>query len=449
MTIRLRLTIFWAGLFALLLVAAGIAVITLFQRQQWGRLDGALMEEADTAAETIARLGPGVANQTIARLSEERDLGPSRRVWLVIGTHKIADAGDRRADPPMLENRTITHAAVDGGNRLFRYAIVSFRLNGAQAYIADGVDAGAVRDSIRRLRNSLLLVLPALLLASVSAGYWLAGRGLAPLVTITGALAEISPRDLSRRLSSSPIEDEVARLVREINSLLARIERASAAERRFAADAAHELRTPLAVLRSGIEIALGRERSAPEYAEALSSALRDVVTLCGMADELLTLARLDQEISAGREAVDLSALTREVVEAIEPLAGSKRLALEANLAPGVTVQGNRDHLRRVTINLLDNAIKFSPANGGIAVVLQSYDGRVILRVADSGPGIAQADLPFIFDRFFRGRGSREPGNGLGLSLCREIVELHGGQIAATNRAGGGAEFVVVLPVSPA
>ena len=447
MTIRLRLTIYWAGVLSLLLLSAAIAVFLLFQRQQWGRLDGALMEEADTAAASIAH-GAGVM-QMIARLSEERDLGPERRVWVAAGALTIATAGDQRADLPILKKPGITRTIVNGHNDIFRYAITPFLLNGTPAYLADGVDARVVRESISRLRTSLLLVLPVLLVSSVSIGYWLAGRALVPLVTVASALAEIKPRDLSRRLLLAPIDDELGRLIRAINALLERVEHASAAERRFAADAAHELRTPLAVLRIGIEVVLRRERTAAEYARALNMALRDAATVCALADDLLAITRLDQELSLSRELIDLRGLAEEVIDAIEPLTASKRLRIETDLPPAASVQGNRDHLRRVMINLLDNALKFTPEEGRIGIALESHNGSVELRIADSGPGIDKDDLPFIFERFFRGRSGRnESGKGLGLGLCREIVELHGGAIRATNQPGGGTEFVVMLPASP-
>jgi signal transduction histidine kinase len=447
MTIRLRLTIYWAGVLSLLLLGAAIAVFLLFQRQQWGRLDSALMEEADTTAASIARGADAV--QMITRLSKERDLGPKRLVWVAAGARTIVAAGDRAADLPNLNKPGVTRTMVNGRDNIFRYAITPFLLNGVPAYLVDGVDSRAARESISHLRSSLLLVLPVLLVSSIWVGYWLAGRALDPLVTVAAALAEIKPRDLSRRLPMISIEDELGKLIRAINALLERVERASAVERRFAADAAHELRTPLAVLRTGIEVALRRERSAAEYAQALTMALRDSAAVCTLADDLLTLTRLDQELALGRELIDLRGLVEEVIEAIEPLTASKRLKIEAKLITAPGVQGNRDHLRRVLINLLDNALKFTPEEGQIGITLESDNGSVKLRIADSGPGIGGDDLPLIFERFFRGRSSRhEPGKGLGLSLCREIVELHGGAINAANRPGGGAEFVVTLPASP-
>src|SRR6185437_11575462 len=225
------------------------------------------------------------------------------------------------------------------------------------------------------------------------------------------------------------------------------VERATDTERRFAADAAHELRTPLAVLRTGLEVALARDRSPTEYAEALVSALAEVVALCTMAEQLLTFARLDQEAALAREHVDLGALVREVIEAVEPLVQAKPLALAVETAGTLTVVANPIHLKRLVINLIDNAIKFTPAHGRVEIGVAARDGLAILRVADSGPGIPPDDLPFIFDRFFRGKARAESGNGLGLSLSREIARLHHGAITAANRDRGGCEFVVTLPLA--
>jgi signal transduction histidine kinase len=175
--------------------------------------------------------------------------------------------------------------------------------------------------------------------------------------------------------------------------------------------------------------------------------LRETVALCRMADELLSLARLDREASIERAPVNLSALVREVAEAVEPLVQARNLTLRTSLDDDVFVDGNRDHLQRLLINLLDNALKFTPEHGRVSVGLNIAGAQAILRVADNGPGIPPDDLPFIFDRFFRGKNRAEHGSGLGLSLCREIVRLHGGKISAANGVDGGGEFVVMLPAS--
>jgi two-component system OmpR family sensor kinase len=446
MTLRLRLTIYWAAVFTLLLTVAGLAVFLLFQRQQWARLDGALLEEADTAAQVIGRTGIASAQLMVTRLASERDLGPLRRVLIISGGATLMADGDPSASMPLIKTPVDRELLLDSRDRHFRYALAPFILNGRSAYLVDGVDSERVREPIHHLRLSLLLILPIILLISVSAGYWFAGRALLPMLEVTAGLAEIKPRELSRRLPVPPRDDEVGRLIAAINALLERVERAAEAERRFAADAAHELRTPLTLLRSGIELALHRPRSGAEYAEALEAALRDTVTLGAMADDLLALARLDQERTLASEPIAWSALTAEVIAAGEPFARAKHLTLCARLTPELTVAGNRHHLRRVLNNLLANAFAFTPEAGLVEVGLQKSNGDALLRIADSGPGVPETELPFIFDRFFRGRAGREAGSGLGLSLCREIIQLHGGELVALNRAEGGAEFRVTLPL---
>ena len=446
MTIRLWLTFYWAAIIAAILTVAGFSILLLFERQQWGALDSALMEEADTASATLSRLSSGPAVDAIVRrLSQERDLGPRRRVRIVTGGQVIADFGDPNSQLPRVSVDQAVAGIRDGRSGAFRFAILPFRFEGARAMLEDGVDVSAIRQSIARLRTSVLLLLPLILLGAASGGYFIAGHALFPITALADDLARIEPRDLRRRVSYGDNNDEVARLRRAINALLDRVERATNAERRFAADAAHELRTPLTVLRSGLEVTLARKRASAEYVEALCAASSTVIALCEMADQLLTLARLDQETSLSREHIDLGALLREVADAVEPLVQSKALALTVKAQDKVIVYGDPILLKRVVINLVDNAIKFTAKHDRIEVEMTAEAQLAIVRVADSGPGIPPRDLPFIFDRFFRAGGHERPGGGLGLSLCREILQAHRGEITAANCAAGGCEFVVTLP----
>ncbi|HLW70645.1 MAG TPA: ATP-binding protein [Candidatus Binataceae bacterium] len=448
MTIRLRLTLYWAAVLAVILILSGAAVLLLFAREQWGQLDSALLEEADTASATIQQNDGATAATIVRALSAERDLGPARRVRLTCGTQVLADSGDARADLPAAPSPA-RRQIVNGRHRVYRFAAMPLRLAGRPALLLDGVDARPIRASIARLRRNLLVALPLILALSVAGGSWLARRALEPINALAAGLGRIEPRDLQSRLARAAVEDEVARLTDAINSLLARVARATEAERRFAADAAHELRTPLAVLRAGLEVALAHPRPAAEYADALAASLRETVALCRMADELLTLARLDHDGALARSPLNLCTLLQEVIDAVEPLLEAKQLELRSALGTALIVNGNADYLRRLIVNLLDNALKFAPPGGWVAIALTSHDGVATLRFADSGPGIAAADLPRIFDRFFRGTSTTQPGNGLGLSLCREIARLHAGEIRVANLAGGGAEFVVTLPLAAA
>src|SRR5215472_3263122 len=254
MTIRQKLTLYWAAVLTAVLVLAACLVFAIFSRQQWRALDAALMEEADTSAGAMARVESAGAVSIVKRLSDERDLGPRKRVRLISGDSVVADFGDRDADLPETRDGAPPSGLFDGGNHVYRFAITPLRIGKQNALLEDGVDASPVRDSIARLRDILLIVTPLLLLVAVAGGYWMAGRSLDPIIVLATDLSSIDPKQLNRRLAVGKGWDEVARLATSINSLLERLERASQTERRFLSDAAHELRTPLTVLRTGLEI---------------------------------------------------------------------------------------------------------------------------------------------------------------------------------------------------
>jgi two-component system OmpR family sensor kinase len=443
MTIRLRLTIYWAAVLAAILLVAAIAVVKIFVRQQFSALDAALLEEAQTVADQIQGKGSSSALGILQRLSLETDIGPGRRVRIVTQHSEVGNYGDVHTTPPPFDRSLPTHPAIVG-NRAFRFAVVPMMYNGEIAYLQSGVQTGLIYESVDSLRNLLLLMVPIILIFCVGGGYLLAGRALRPIESVTAELDAIGPTNLSSRLTVPPVADEVERLTEVINALLERLERASATERRFASDAAHELRTPLAVLRTGLEVALARERTAEQNRAALGAAHREALSLCRIADELLMLSRLNGEVMVDRHRLNLRALLTEIAATVGPLAQAREIKLSVEAPQDAFVNGNEGHLRRLIVNLLDNALKFTPAGGSIDVGLKSDANRAILRVADTGEGIHPAELPHIFDRFFRGAGSPGEGSGLGLSLCREIARAHGGEIAAANLPSSGTAFVVTL-----
>ena len=446
MSIRLRLTIYWALILGGIMIVSAYAALRLFAHEQWRPMGAALLEEAETTAENLAHAGTAQAVETVRNLSLERDVGPHRRARLVTAHGVVADFGDERAIPPNISLESKFQGLIMSSNRSFRFAVVPLTFQGIPAMLQDGVDVTPILQSIHRLRKTLWLTVPLALALCVAGGYLLAGRALAPIAALGNSLSAIQPNDLHRRLEATPVRDEIGRLVEVINALLDRLERASATERRFASDAAHELRTPLAVLRSGLEVALTRDRTPQENRVALENAHSEVVALCKISEELLMLARLNGEVAIDRKPVDVVALVTEVASAVEPLAASKQIELHATAPEQMTIDGSTTHLRRLVINLVDNALKFTPPGGKITVNLAQEQNRAVLRVSDTGPGIEESELPLIFERFFRGAHANGEGSGLGLSLCREIARLHGGQITASNLPKGGSEFVVTLPL---
>jgi two-component system, OmpR family, sensor kinase len=457
LSIRLRLTIYWTAITAVILFAAGLLIMVMFARAMWSTLDAALMEEADTTAAGIPHSSAADNKLILQRLSQEKDLGPGRRVRLIAGRQVIFDAGDTGADLP--DAFAAADSVVDGRQRRYRFAIVPLRVNGEPGSLQDGADAGPVRHAIAHLRNALLLVIPIILALCVAGGYWMAGWALAPVNQVTGALARIGPRDLRQRLPLPRLHDEAGQLIAAINQLLERLELASAAQQRFVSEAAHELRTPLAVLRSGLEVTLQRPRGADENRAALEQAMGEVERLCAIAEDLLALARLNAEPAVERAPVDLSEIAAEASAMAQTLAEAKHQEFAQDFAPDlaqdlaidacrrIVVHGSAGDLRRVVLNLLDNAVKFTPERGRIEIGVTTNGSTALISVRDSGPGIDPRDIDHIFDPFYRSRGANGRGSGLGLALSREIVRRHGGVIGAANRAAGGCEIQVRLPLA--
>jgi signal transduction histidine kinase len=416
----------------------------------WGALDAALVEEADTTTATISHSSAADVSLILQRLSQEKDLGPGRRVRLIAGGHPVFDGGDTGADlpDPGLPNALAApELVVDGGQHRYRFAVVPLRLNGELASLQDGADAAPVRRAVARLRSALLLVIPIILALCVAGGCWMSAWALIPVNEVTAALGRIEPRDLRQRLPLTRTHDEAGQLIAAINQLLDRLERASAAQQRFVSEAAHELRTPLAVLRSGLEVTLQRPRGAEESRAALEQAMGEVERLCAIAEDLLTLARLEAETVVERATVDLSEIATEASVMAQTLAEARHQELASDAHTGVVVQGSAGDLRRAVLNLLDNAVKFTPAGGRIEIAVSAQGPTALLSVRDNGPGVDPRDLEHIFDPFYRSRGANGAGSGLGLALSREIVRRHGGIIQAANRTAGGCEIQVRLPLA--
>jgi len=311
-----------------------------------------------------------------------------------------------------------------------------------------GASRGDIEDVLRVLMFGVGIAVPIVLLLSAGGGYLLAGRALAPVAAITDLAADIGPKDLGRRLDLDLPDDELGRLSRTFDGMLSRIQDAFDRQRRFTGDAAHELRTPLAFMRSQVDLALNRPRSSDEYQEALHEIDLDLERLTGLVSSLLTLARSDSgNLPVDRSDVDLAELVGMTVEQYTPIARSEDIVL-MNAATPARAQVDGDLIVQLLVNLIDNAIAHTPCGGTIEVGSRIEGTRLRLWVEDSGPGIPPGDRERIFDRFYRvdtGRDRASGGAGLGLSICRAIVEAHGGTISAGASDLGGARFDVLLP----
>lgn len=307
-----------------------------------------------------------------------------------------------------------------------------------------------VEGPLRRLRLILFLALPVAMALSGAAGAWLAGRTLRPVDRLTQTARGISAENLRVRLPVPAAGDELSRLAETFNEMLDRIEQGVSLQRQFWEDIAHELKTPLAIMKGEIEVAL-RSRGGPaDHRDILGSNLEEVERLIRLIEKMLTLARLDRGGAPLETAeVDLTALTEHAVDEFRALAGDKGLEMRFSSTGDARVRGDAARLRGLVHVLLDNAVKFTPAGGRVDVEVAAEGGEARLTVSDNGPGISEADLPTIFERFRRARppvAAAGSGFGLGLSIAKAVAEGHGGRIEVRSRPGEGAAFTVHLPL---
>lgn len=303
------------------------------------------------------------------------------------------------------------------------------------------------------LLQSMLVIAPIVLLCSAALGWWLASTSVQPLLGIMDELKAITDgRSLHRRLAVPLSGDEISRLVVTLNGMLARLEQSFASLRRFTADASHELKTPLMVLRTGVERGLVHPQTPQEVLQSLDETLDQINQMTEMVDNLLTLARADEgRAPLALEESDLRDLVADVSETAGMLGEDAKVQVTTDIPDSpVRLPVDRHRIRELLLNLVTNAIKYTPAGGTIGLSLTDAEAAATLMVSDTGVGIAPGDLPHIFDRFWRAdparsRTGERAGTGLGLAITKWIAEAHGGTITVQSRPGRGTVFTVRLP----
>ena len=306
--------------------------------------------------------------------------------------------------------------------------------------------------AIKDLVETMAAVAPILLIASIALAYAIAGRAFQPVDRLVNEVQAITDgRSLHRRLPVTAGE-EIARLAVTLNEMLERLESSFAALRRFTADASHELKTPLAVMRADVERAMSERAPGPEKLIALEEALHETTRMADLVDSLLTLARADEgRFDLHRERVALAPLAHEVFETATILGEAAGLAVTMPEIADVTVLADRTRLRQLFLNIVTNALKYT-TTGSVKMSLVAHERTVAFTVRDTGMGISAADLPHIFERFYRAdrarsRSAERGGFGLGLAISQWIAEAHGGTISVRSRLGRGTTFTVTLPVA--
>ncbi len=435
-SIRVRLTAWYSAVLLL-----GLAI---FATALWFAMEQRLIAQLD------ARLDQRIEGLRTVLAIEGRENGPSQlRAELAEFTSEVPEGS-------LIEIRDRAGAVVvplDGRpipqlGRNYRVKTADMAYGGEAFHVRAAASLEPVTAILRDFRYLLILMTPLVLVIAGIGGYWISGRALRPVDEITRAAKCISVQNLSQRLPVPRTGDEIERMSEAWNDVLRRLDSAVQRIRQFTADASHELRTPIALIRSTAELALRRERTTGDYRRALTTIHQESERMTELTEQLLKLARADSgAVEMPLTPVDLNAVVREMVSLCEASAASHMLELKANIttAPAIAA-ANPSAIRQLLMTLLENALEHTSPTGCVTVSVTPVEGGYTLSVEDTGEGIPPAALPHIFERFYRADSARASGAGvgLGLSIAQAIAHAHGSEIAVESEPGTGSRFAVVL-----
>jgi heavy metal sensor kinase len=462
-SIRVRLTLWYLLAFGALLAGFSAYVYSALSQDLNRQFDVSLLRTARSMANYFAEFVErknvtAGARETVLELQLER-LGTAifREDELLAASGPDTEAAVA-STKILAASRTASGAtqkpvfATDSrsGKRL---VAVTAPLDGVNYEVVVLEPLAELRGQLARMGRIIFVGLPAALILAVGGGFLLARKSLQPVVTISEQAARISARNLDERLHIANPKDELGKLAGVINSLLSRLETSFRIMREFMADASHELRTPLAIIHGESEVSLSRDGTTCDYRGSLAVIHKQSNRMARIVSDMLALARAD----AGKqqlivEELYLNDLVEECCRAAQALAVPKGVQLTYESSEDVSFRGNEELLKRMAVNLLDNAIHYTPSGGRVSVKLASEPARVRLIVVDTGIGIPPECVERVFDRFYRVDGSRtraDGGSGLGLSIVKLAAESHKGSVDLISQVGQGSTFTVSLPLDPA
>jgi heavy metal sensor kinase len=457
-SLRFRLTVWHAGLLAAVLVLFSVSTYQLLRHYLEHSLAESLQRRSDQiAASLLANVGKTgeryVVDEIKARYAPE-NYDRFIRITRSDGSALYASGRAAEFNPiglapvPTLEKSRV--ALLPDGNKLL---IASSRYQGPSggAYLLEsGGPMQPIEITLRRLLLLLLLGMPLVALAAIAGGYFLVGRALAPVVEIARSAEQITLHNLNESLPLGDTGDELAELALALNRMIDRLREAFEQNRRFLADASHELRTPLTALRGELESVLEDAQTA-QARDRIGSALEEVDRLAKIVETLFAISRLEAgEAQRECKRFDLAQMAASAADQMALLAEDKGVAVACEVEKQVNVEGDQARIKQVVVNLLDNAIKYTPSGGSIRLNVRARDQMAIMEVIDTGIGIPAVALPHVFERFFRvdeARSREIDGAGLGLAIVQSICNAHGGRVEVDSVENHGSRFRVELPLA--
>jgi heavy metal sensor kinase len=464
-SIRFRMALWYAALLAGALALFGAASYVGLERYLQKSLEESLIKQArsigDVLIVNINQSGEDYVNNEITEHYSPEINGRFIRVTradgsqiFISGLPKDGTFDPARVPPPQLPVLRAFSQEVEmsDGHELLLHALPYESRDGAQFLIEVAAPYNQIESVLRGLLLTFGLGLPLIVALAISGGYVLMRRALRPVDEIRQKAAQITSRNLSERLPVVRTGDELERLATDLNRMIERLEESFHQINRFSADASHELRTPLTVLQGELESVARTSSNLPaEIRDTIGSALEETHRLAKIVENLLAISRLEAgEARKQLERLDFAELARSTADQMQLLAEEKHIHLDCNGTEPVEVDADPARLKQVVVNLLDNAIKYTPESGTVSISVMKQDGRAVLEIADSGIGISSDDLPHIFDRFYRAdkaRSRQMGGTGLGLSIVRSICLAHDGQVKVESTEGQGSVFHIELPLA--
>lgn len=466
LSIGFRLTLWYLAIFAVAQLVFGAGMWLILRHHLYDLVDDSLEQQMDDVGNLLRAQKKDEPLADVKReLTEEYTLehaGDYLQVYLGDGeliyqSPFLQEHPLPKWDPAAVKADSRTRPLFKDlrlGKKPFRFATQGINVRGAVYVVQTGVVIDDVRKTLHRFRLYLFMFAPLLLTVAAGGGYWLSRRALSPVDALVRTARTITGTTLSSRLEKLSTGDELQRLSDTLNEMLDRIEAAFRRVTQFTADASHELRTPVSLVRTEAELALRRSRGESEYKVALQHILLEAERTTSLIEELLALARAD----AGRETlnlhpVELRQALRGVVDGWRQVASIRNLQFTESLGlQEPLVSADEAALRRVVNILLDNAFKYTPSPGSVQLSLKQQNDKAVITVRDSGVGIATEEQSRIFERFYRvdkARSRDMGGAGLGLSIAQWIVQQHGGSIQVESNPGHGSIFRVLLPLATA